>query len=81
MGDGTHGAGPLRVILHINNSRIASYLICKIVITIAYSYIVIAYRFCISMSLAREMVVTLTHDATGRLLPLVTMSARELGDG
>ena len=29
MGDGTHGAGPLRVILHINNSRIASYLICK----------------------------------------------------
>ena len=28
LGDGTHGAGPLRIILHIN-SWPASYLICK----------------------------------------------------
>ena len=28
-GHGTNGAGPLRIILHVNNSRIASRLICK----------------------------------------------------
>ena len=37
--------------------------------------------FCISTSLAREMGMTLTHDVTGRQLPLVTAPACELGDG
>ena len=69
LGDGTHGAGPLRVILYINNSSESSILYAKTVI------------LHINSRLAREMGMTLTQDIIRRQLPFYSTCVRELGDG